>query len=45
MFSGLDSIGLVLSGVGRALMQFRQFLNMFAMLAFLATLVTPWCPL
>ena len=40
MFSGPDSIGIVWSGVGRALMQFMHFLVVFAMSVFLATLVT-----
>ena len=32
-------------GVGRALMQFMHFSAIFAMLAVLATSVTPWYPL
>ena len=42
MFLGLNSIDFVWSGVGQALMQFMQFLVVFALSAFLATLVTPW---
>ena len=45
MFSGPDFMGLVWSTVGRVLMRFMQLLVVFAMLAFLATLVTPWYPL
>ena len=41
MFSGPDSIGFVWSGVGGALVQFMQFTIVFAMSAFLATLLTP----
>ena len=45
MFSGPDTMGFVWGGVGRALMHFMQFLVVFPMSAFLATLVTPWYPL
>ena len=45
MFSGLDSIWFVWSGVGRVLLQSMKVLVLFAMLPFLATLVTPWYPL
>ena len=45
MFPGSDSMGFVWGGVGRALMQFMYFSAIFAMLAVLATLVTPWYPL
>ena len=45
MFPGPDSIGFVWGGVGRALMQFMHFSAIFAMLAVLATSVTPWYPL
>ena len=38
-------MGFVGGGVGRALMQFMHFLAIFAMLAVLATSVTPWYPL
>ena len=44
-FSGADSIGFVWSRVGRALMQFMHFLVVFAMSAFLVTLVTLRYPL
>ena len=45
MFPGLDSMGFVWGGVGRALMQFAHFSAFFAMLAVLATLVTLCYPL
>ena len=45
MFPGLDSMGFVWGGVGRKMMQFMHFLAIFAMLAVLATSVTPWYPL
>ena len=45
VFPGPDSIGFVWGGVGRALMQFMHFPAIFAMLAVLATSVTPWYPL
>ena len=45
MFPGADSIGFVWGGVGRALVQFMHFSAIFAMLAVLATSVTPWYPL
>ena len=53
MFPGPDSIGFVWGGVGRALRQFMHFsamqfmhlLAIFAMLAVLATSVTPCYPL
>ena len=45
MFLGPDSMGVVWGGVGRALMQFLHFLTIFAMLAVLATSVTPCYPL
>ena len=38
VFWGPDSIGLLRSGVGRAVVQCMQFLVVFALLAFLATL-------
>ena len=41
MFPGPDSMGFVWGGVGRARMQFMHFSAIFAMLAVLATLVTP----
>ena len=44
-FRGPDSIGFVWGGVGRALTQFMHFPAIFAMLAVLATSVTPWYPL
>ena len=44
MFPGPDSIGFVWGGVGRALMQFMHFPAIFAMLAVLATSVTPVVP-
>ena len=37
--------GLYGGGVGRVLMQFMHFSAIFAMLAVLATSVTPWYPL
>ena len=37
MFPGLNSIGFVWGGVGRALMQFMHFSAIYAMLAVLAT--------
>ena len=37
--------GFVWGGMGRALMQFMHFSAIFAMLAVLATSVTPWYPL
>ena len=43
--SGSRIIGFVWGGVGRALMQFLHFSAIFAMLAVLATSVTPWYPL
>ena len=45
MFPGPDSMGFVWEGVGRVLVQFVHFPAIFAMLAVLATLVTPWYPL
>ena len=49
MFSALFGYwvggGFVWGGVGRAVMQFMHFLAIFAMLAILATSVTPWYPL
>ena len=45
VFPGPDSIGFVWGGVGRALMQFMHFSAIFAMLAVLATSVTPPYPL
>ena len=42
MFSGPNSIGLVWSGVEQGLMQFMQFVVIFATAVFLATL---WYPL
>ena len=45
MFPGPNSIGFVLGGVGRALMQFMPFSAIFGMLAVLATSVNPWYPL
>ena len=45
MFSVPDSMGFVWVGVGRALMELMHFSAIFAMLAVLATLVTPWYPL
>ena len=45
MFPGLNSIGFVWGGVGRALVQFMHFSAIFAMLGVWATLVTPWYPL
>ena len=42
---GPDSMGFVWGGVGRALMQFMHFSSILAMLAVLATSVTPWYPL
>ena len=42
MLPGPDSMGFVWGGVGRALMQFMHFSAIFAMLAVLATSVTPW---
>ena len=44
MFPGPDSIGFEWGGVGRALMQFMHFLDIFGMLAVLATSVTPCYP-
>ena len=44
MFPGPDSIGFVWGGVGRALMQFKHFSAIYAMLGVLATLVNPWYP-
>ena len=44
VFPGPDSMGFVWGGVGRALMQFMHFSAIFAMLAVLATSVTPWYP-
>ena len=44
MFLGPDSMGFVWCGVGRAPMQFMHFSAIFAMLAVLATSVTPWYP-
>ena len=38
-------LGFVWGGLGRALMQFMHFPAIFAMLAVLATSVTPWYPL
>ena len=45
MFPGPDSMRFVWGGVGRALMQFMQFLAIFAMLAVLSTSVTLCYPL
>ena len=45
MFPGRDSMGFVWGGVGRALVQFLHFSAILAMLAVLATSVTPWYPL
>ena len=45
MFPGPDSIAFVWGGVGRALMQFMHCSAILAMLADLATSVTPWYPL
>ena len=45
VFPGPASMGFVCGGLGRALMQFMHFLAIFAMLAVLATSVTPWYPL
>ena len=45
VFPGLDSMGVVWGGVGRAPMQFMHFSTIFAMLAVLATSVTLWYPL
>ena len=45
MFPGPDSKGFVWGGVGGALMQFMIFSTIFAMLAVLATSVTPSYPL
>ena len=45
VFPGPDSMGSVWGGVGRALMQFMHFSAIFAMVAVLATSVTPWYPL
>ena len=45
VFPGPDSMGYVWGGVGRALMLFMHFPAIFAMLAVLATSVTPWYPL
>ena len=44
VFPRPDSMGLVWGGVGRALLQVLHFPAIFAMLAVLATLVTPWYP-
>ena len=44
MFPSPDTMEFVWGGVGRAPMQFMHFLNIFATLAFLATLVTPRYP-
>ena len=41
MFPGPNSMGVVCSGVGRALLQLMQFSAIFAMLALFATSVTP----
>ena len=41
MFAGPESMGFVWGGVGRALVHFMHFSPIFAMLAVLATLVTP----
>ena len=38
-------MGFVRGGVGRAHMRFMQLFVVFAMLSFLATLVTVWYPL
>ena len=45
MFPVPDSMGFVWGGVGRALLQFMHFTAIFAMLAVLATSVTPCYPL
>ena len=45
MFPGPDSMGFVWGGVARVLMQLMHFSAIFAMLAVLATSVTPWYPL
>ena len=45
VFPGPDSMGFVWGEVGRALWQFMHFSAIFAMLAVLATSVTPWYPL
>ena len=42
VFPAPDSMGFVWGGVGRALMQFTHFSAIFAVLAVLATSVTPW---
>ena len=45
MFPGPDSMESVWGGVGRALIQLMHFSAIFAMLAVLATSVTPCYPL
>ena len=45
MSLGPKSVGFVLGGVGRALLQLMHFSAIFAMLVVLATLVTPCYPL